>query len=338
MADSRNQEPQINKQLYSDPHLWADAVINGDVLAASRLMRNLDDQVLSAKYVMMRLFQHMGNAHIIGVTGPPGTGKSTLVDQLIEVARSQNHTVGIVAVDPTSPFTRGAILGDRIRMKRHCTDPGVFIRSVATRGHLGGLSRSAQDITDVMDAMGKDLIFVETVGVGQNEMDIVSLAHTNVVVQVPGMGDEIQSMKAGIFEIGDIFVVNKADLDGADKTLRDLEIMLHLKDLNPGTWKPIVLKTQANTANTGKYITELMTQIEKHGEYVRKNHWEEKQKSRIYEKFIMIVRESLLTQAEALLGKNNFWQNIIGQLEKKLIDPYSAAEKVVKELLIDDKT
>ena len=211
--------------------MLTDGILKGDIRAAARLMRYIDDEVASAREELKNLFPHTGRAHIIGLTGAPGTGKSTLVDTLIQAFRDKGKTVGVIAVDPTSPFTGGAILGDRIRMQRHSLDPDVFIRSLATRGNLGGLSRSTHEIVDVMDAMGKDVILVETVGVGQDEVEIVRLAHTNIVVLIPGMGDEIQAIKAGILEVGDIFVINKSERDGADKTVREMEIMLDMKPL-----------------------------------------------------------------------------------------------------------
>ena len=192
-------------------------------------MRDLDDVRPGAVEVMKRLYPHTGRAYVLGITGNPGAGKSTVVDALIEYYRKQGKRVGVVAVDPSCPFSGGAILGDRIRMQRHATDEGVFIRSLATRGHLGGLSRSTSDVVAVLDAMGYDVVIVETVGVGQDEIDVVSQAETAVVVTVPGLGDEIQAIKAGILEIADVLVVNKSDREGADRTVRDLTHMLELR-------------------------------------------------------------------------------------------------------------
>ncbi|MGC4113407.1 MAG: methylmalonyl Co-A mutase-associated GTPase MeaB [Myxococcales bacterium] len=209
--------------------MLADSILRGDVRAASRLMRAIDDRDPSAIGELRALFRHTGRAWIVGVTGSPGAGKSTLVDQLVSGMREAGRTVGVVAVDPTSPFSGGAILGDRVRMQSHATDPGVFIRSLATRGSLGGLSRATSDVVRVLDAMGKDVVVVETVGVGQDELDVARLAHTVLVVVVPGMGDDVQALKAGILEIADVFAVNKADHEGADRTLRELRSMLELR-------------------------------------------------------------------------------------------------------------
>ena len=236
----------------------AEKILQGDIRAAARLMRDIDDGLKSAVEELKALYPHTGKAFIVGLTGPPGAGKSTLVDQLTAAYRKQNKRVGVVAVDPTSPFTGGAILGDRIRMNRHADDDGVFIRSLATRGYLGGLSRSTGDVVNVMDAMGMDVVIIETVGVGQDEIDIVRMAHTTVVVMVPGLGDDIQAIKAGILEIGDIFVVNKADREGADRTVRELANMLDMKPVKSGEWQANVLKTEAQR-NRG--IEELVEEI-----------------------------------------------------------------------------
>jgi LAO/AO transport system kinase len=317
-------------QLEEDPELWARAVANGHLLAASRLMRYLDDRIPVAINVMKALFHQTGKAHIIGVTGSPGTGKSTLVDQLVAEARKREKTVGVVAVDPSSPFTEGAILGDRIRMKRHNVDPGVFIRSLATRGQLGGLSRSTHDIVDVMDAMGKDLVIVETVGVGQDEMDIVKLAHTNIIVQVPGMGDDVQAIKAGILEVGDIFVVNKSDLVGADRAVQDLEMMIHFKDQSSSDYTPPVIKAEANT---GTGIGDLMDCVERHGQFIRGRNGAMIEKSRLRTRFQEILRQSLFEQTQDRLKKTNLGKNLMEKVENRLIDPYSAAEEVLSAKL-----
>jgi LAO/AO transport system kinase len=203
-------------------------VIAGDVRSVARLIRDIDDQVPEVRDVLKALYAHTGKAYVIGITGAPGVGKSTLVDQMVNHYRQRGNSVGVLAVDPTSPFSGGAILGDRIRMQRHSLDDGVFIRSLATRGHFGGLSQSTRSAIDVLDAMGKDYVIVETVGVGQDEVDVVKSAQTTVIVVIPGMGDDIQAIKAGILEVGDLFVINKADREGADKTFNELRQMIDM--------------------------------------------------------------------------------------------------------------
>ena len=242
----------------------------GDIRAGARLMRDLDEGEPQAREVLKELYKFTGRAHIVGLTGSPGVGKSTLTDRLIQQLRQQGRTVGVVAVDPTSPFTGGAILGDRIRMQRHATDEGVFIRSLATRGHFGGLTVSARAIINVLDAMGKDFILVETVGVGQDEVEIAGAAHTTVVVTIPGMGDDIQAIKAGILEIGDIFVINKADREGADRTFQDLTTMIDMRQPSSAAdgWRPVVVKTEAHK-NIG--VSELLAAVLDHRDYLRRD-------------------------------------------------------------------
>lgn len=310
--------------------MLAEGIFRGEVRAAARLMRDIDDDIISAREELKVLFPHTGRAHIVGVTGSPGTGKSTLVDQLIQALREKGKTVGVVAVDPTSPFSGGAILGDRVRMQRHSTDEGVFIRSLATRGHLGGLSRSTHDIVDVMDAMGKDVVLVETVGVGQDEVEVIRLAHTNIVVLIPGMGDEIQAIKAGILEVGDIFVVNKADREGADKTVRELEIMLEMKTYPDGAWRPPVVKTEALHR---RGIEELVAEIHRHRAYLGDTLWEERKRQRAEGKFLDILRDVLLRETVERLRDEGRWERLLEELRGRRIDPYSAVEKIVADVL-----
>ncbi len=243
----------------------AEKVIAGDVQAAARLITMIEDGSPDAAVEMDGIYPHTGRAYIVGITGAPGVGKSTLTDNLIGYFRKQNMTVGVIAIDPTSALTGGALLGDRVRMQRHSADPGVFIRSLATRGWVGGLARAAIGAVHVMDALGRDIVMMETVGSGQIEIDIVRAADTTVVVMAPGAGDEIQTMKAGILEAADILVVNKADREGADHLKADLEAMLNTKDRDLAGWQPPVVLTEAvNDKGTG----ELAGAIENHREHL----------------------------------------------------------------------
>lgn len=307
----------------------ADKILAGDLRTAARLMRDLDDGFRSAAEEMKLLFPRTGNAFILGITGPPGAGKSTLVDQLTAAFRAQNKRVGVVAIDPTSPFTGGAILGDRIRMNRHADDPGVFIRSLATRGHMGGLSRSTGDVVNVMDAMGMDVIIIETVGVGQDEVDIVRMAHTTVVVSVPGLGDDIQAIKAGVLEIGDLFVVNKADRDGAERTARELSTMLEMKQIQPGGWLPPVLLTEASR-NRG--INELVQEIEAHRRYLEESGKGEKiREERTVRQFTDLLRDRLFAEVYEHLHVNGRFRVLIDEMIAHRTDPYSTVDKILRE-------
>lgn len=310
----------------------AEKILSGDLRAAARLMRDIDDGYQSATEELKALYPYTGKAFILGLTGPPGAGKSTLVDQITAVYRNRDKKVGIVAIDPTSPFTGGAILGDRIRMNRHADDPGVFIRSLATRGHLGGLSRSTGDVVNVMDAMGMDVIIIETVGVGQDEIDIVRMAHTTVVVMVPGLGDDIQAIKAGILEIGDVFAVNKADREGADRTVRELEAMLEMNQEKDLSWQPKVLKTEA-ARNGG--IAELVEEIEAHRRYVfasgvAQRLLEEKNARA----FMEILKERLFTEVFGHIHVNGQFREIVSGMMSRTKDPYSAVEEILSQRLV----
>jgi LAO/AO transport system kinase len=302
-------------------------VLAGDVRSAARLMRDLDDEIPAAHRLLKRLYRHTGRAYILGITGAPGSGKSTLVDILTDHLRGQGKNVGIVAIDPTSPFTGGAILGDRIRMQKHALDENVFIRSLATRGHLGGLSKSTIDIVNVMDAMGKDIILIETVGVGQDEVEIVKVAHTNLVVVVPGLGDDIQAIKAGILEIADIFVVNKSDREGADKTRRELETMVSMNEYKKGDWVPPVLPA---VAQTGAGVTELMEAIESHRKFIYlAENLGRYQAGKARVELLEILKKKLVEKAVDDLDRHGLLEPIIEEIARKKTDPYSIVEKVV---------
>ena len=309
----------------------AEKVLSGDIRAAARLMRDIDDNRPEAVEELKLLYSNTGKAYIIGITGPPGAGKSTLVDQLTASFRKVGKKVGVVAIDPTSPFTGGAILGDRIRMNRHSCDEGVFIRSLATRGALGGLSRSTSDVALVMDALGMDIVIIETVGVGQDEVDIVKTAHTTCVVMVPGLGDDIQAIKAGILEIGDIFVVNKADRDGADRTARELSNMLEMRHPAEGAWNPRVMMSEAQR---GTGIDELASEIQAHREHLFSsgaiNTFLRERNER---HFVDILRDSLFKRALAFMERDGALVRVVDGMCANSIDPYSAAEQVISMML-----
>jgi LAO/AO transport system kinase len=275
---------------------------------------------------MARLWPHLGRAAVIGITGSPGAGKSTLTDQLARSLRAEGQRVGILAVDPTSPFSGGAILGDRIRMQRIAADPGIFIRSMATRGALGGLARATQDAIDLLDAAGFDTVLVETVGVGQDEVDVVSCVQTCCVVLVPGMGDEIQAIKAGIMEVADLFVINKADREGADQVERELEAAKSLAMARG--WDPPVLRT---VAQQGTGIQALLDQVRMHGAWLRAHGGLAlKARERARLRFESLLAEAALRRAKAQAGPQRVEAAIQGIAERHL-DPYSAVEAILGE-------
>ncbi len=294
-------------------------------------MRDIDDELESAINELKELYPQTGKAHIVGITGPPGVGKSTLVDKMVEILREESKTVGVIAVDPTSPFSGGAILGDRIRMQRHSTDKGVFIRSLATRGHLGGISRSTHDIIKVMDAMGKDIILVETVGVGQDEVDIVNAADTSIVVLVPGLGDDIQAIKAGILEIGDIFVINKCDQEGADRLEQELRIMLEMGAERPDGWTPPICRTEAIK---GEGIEELMKGIQLHHQLLHQRDLHQRQeRERMRLEFLEILKSSLIKRLLKQLNQNGELNHIVEAMVKREKDPYTLVEEIIQKIL-----
>jgi len=294
-------------------------------------MREIEDRTPQGLEALKELYPRTGKAYVIGVTGAPGSGKSTLIDKMVDIFRKEGKTVGIVAVDPSSPFTGGALLGDRIRMQRHATDEGVFIRSLATRGSLGGLSRATQDVVHVMDAMGKDVILVETVGVGQDEIDIVHTAHTSMVVMVPGMGDDIQAIKAGIIEIGDLFVINKCEREGADKMERDLRTVLEMNKKREDGWEPLIYRTEATL---GKGIVELVSGIYRHKQALEQsNAFKKKLRDRTETIFREILKSKVLDHITEKIQTSGEWETLIDDVMNRRADPYSLAEKIMSRTL-----
>ena len=308
-------------------------IVAGDLRTAARLMRDLDDRRPEAHAAQAALFPRTGKAKIVGITGNPGAGKSTVVDALIGHYRAAGERVGVVAIDPTSPFTGGAILGDRIRMQRHATDEGVFIRSLATRGHLGGLSRSTFDVVAVLDAMGFERILIETVGVGQDEVEVMKAAHTSVVVTVPGLGDDIQAIKAGLLEIADVLVINKADREGADRAERDL---LHMLDLRAdGERKDVeILRTIANRGTAaGSGMAELATAIDRHRARTYGGEaGQARARARAAAQIAELVRALLADRADALVQAHGGLEALAASVVDRTRDPWSLAAALVDEL------
>jgi len=305
-------------------------LLNGDRRALGKLMTLVDDGAPEGREAIIKLFPKTGSAHIVGITGAPGVGKSSLINAITTKLREKGKTVGIVAVDPTSPFSGGALLGDRIRMQDHFTDEGVFIRSLASRGSVGGLSKSVNNVIRLLDAFGRDLIIVETVGAGQAEVDIVKVAHTVIVILSPGYGDVIQMLKAGIIEIGDMFVINKSDLEGAHRAFEGLMSVLELSQQREG-WKPPIIETIA-TAQKG--ITELVETIERHREYLEKTKLlNVRESKRVENELINLVNERVYEKIkEGSAGEGENLKTIVSKVVSKQLDPYSAAEKIISAL------
>ncbi|MEJ5198405.1 MAG: methylmalonyl Co-A mutase-associated GTPase MeaB [Anaerolineae bacterium] len=323
-------------------------LLAGNRRALARTISLIEDAAAEAPSLLSALYGHTGRAHVIGITGAPGTGKSTLVNALARAYRSQGRTVGIIAVDPTSPFSGGALLGDRVRMRDLAGDPGIFIRSMATRGSLGGLAHATADVISVLDAAGFERILVETVGVGQAEVDIASAAHTTVVVEAPGLGDEVQAIKAGVLEIADIFAVNKADREGADRTVLALQMMQGLVSVptghhraagaatphprpqpglqEDGSWLPPIQKT---IALYGEGVDVLREWIERHAAYLRESGgWARRETARAAAELEHILRDQLLAALLAALPEDRFSQ-MVAAVARRETDPYTAAKQLL---------
>ncbi len=317
-----------------------DRLLAGDRRAAARLVTLMEDDGAAAREAIAALYPHTGHAHIVGVTGSPGTGKSTLVYELAKEFRSRGKTVGIIAVDPTSPFSGGALLGDRIRMQKLSTDDGVFIRSMASRGQLGGLARATGDAIKVLDAFGRDIIMVETVGAGQSEVEIARAAHTVLVVDAPGLGDDIQAIKAGLFEIADIFVVNKADRDGAERTLLTLQMMLDMNEVSrEGDWRPPLIKTIALQGEGSVLVADA---VEEHLAHLKESGQLHIRSRRLAEEELRrILGQELLNK---LLNETRTeqWQFLIKEIAERELDPYTAADNLLalffQRMVSDEKS
>ncbi len=303
---------------------WIDQLRAGDVRTLARAISMVENRGPGWSELLKGLFPHSGKARVLGLTGPPGAGKSTLVDQLARFYRKENRTVGIIAVDPTSPYTGGAILGDRIRMQEHFSDPGIYIRSMATRGSLGGLARTTADVTTVLDASGRDLIMIETVGVGQDEVDIVRLAEVTILILVPGMGDDVQTIKAGIMEIADIFVINKSDRDGAENVEREIRTLQSLAIRSDG-WTPPIVKT---VASEGTGIAELADAVSKYEMYLKeKNLALNKSVENWQKRLSEMLRDALLEKARGQITDGNLARYAAEVAEHKR-DPYTLVEEI----------
>ncbi|MEK4342884.1 methylmalonyl Co-A mutase-associated GTPase MeaB [Brevibacillus sp. FSL L8-0710] len=300
-------------------------ILAGDVRGAARAITCIENDYPERNQILKELFPHTGRARLIGITGSPGAGKSSLVDCLIGYLRSLEMKIGVVAVDPTSPFTGGALLGDRVRMQNHALDKGVFIRSMGTRGSLGGLSANTRDAVRVLDAYGCDVVLIETVGVGQSELDVMSIADTTAVVLNPGGGDSVQAFKAGIMEIADLFVINKADLPGTEKLQIEVEQMLDLAK-HDAPWRPPIVKT---VSTSGQGMADLWQQIDRHQQFLHESGEADARRSRhLQEEVLDIVRDRLFQRLQAGIQSGRHAE-VLERVASRAEDPYSAAERII---------
>jgi LAO/AO transport system kinase len=315
--------------LTTNTNSWVDRIRSGDPRALARAITTVENRAPESTALLKALFPHTGQARIIGLTGAPGAGKSTLVDQLAKEYRKQDKTVGIIAVDPTSPYTGGAILGDRIRMGSHYADPGIYIRSMATRGSLGGLAGTSSDVAAVLDASGRDLVLIETVGVGQDEVDIVRLAEITVVILVPGMGDDVQTIKAGIMEIADVFVINKSDREGAERVEREIRAMQSLSTRSDN-WTPPIVKT---VASDGQGVPELAKAIASYEDFLRTHNLSlQKRVQNWQERLVEMLRESLLERVLRDELGDGAISRYAAEIAEHKRDPYTLVEEIVAKL------
>jgi LAO/AO transport system kinase len=326
--------PPVTALLYTDnldiAHQdWIAKLRSGDPRALARAISIVENRAPGWSDLLKALFPHTGKASVLGLTGAPGAGKSTLVDQLAKHYRKENQTVGIIAVDPTSPYTGGAILGDRIRMQDHHADPGIYIRSMATRGSLGGLARATADAATVLDASGRDIVMIETVGVGQDEVDIVRLADITIVILVPGMGDDVQTIKAGIMEIADIFVINKSDHSGAERVEREIRAMQSLATRHDH-WTPPIVKT---VASEGAGTDELAKTIADYTAYLKKDNLAfNKNVENWQERLVEMLRDAMLEKARAKMEGGSL-ERYAAEIANHKRDPYTLVEEIVEEIM-----